>query len=119
MENQDTESQDMSWILTEPKFRPEEVAEILGVDRKAVIKLTHERLIGFYEFGPRTRRIGLRHLRKYISRIQDEAERIGKERQAELRNIVRHRACTPQIIDTTFHNSAARNCEEECSCAPN
>jgi excisionase family DNA binding protein len=92
MENQDMENQDMSWMLTEPKFHPEEVAEILGVNRKAVIKLTDEGMIGFYEFGPRTRRIGLRHLRKYFARIQDEAERIGKERQAELRKVLRDTA---------------------------
>jgi excisionase family DNA binding protein len=109
----------MSWMLPDPRFRPEEIAEILGVDRKTVMKLTDNRLLGYYQLGRRTRRVGLRHLREYISRIQDEAERIGKERQAKLRKVLRHTACTPQKIDTTFHNSAARNCEEECSCAPN
>lgn len=82
----------MSWMLTDPKFRPEEVAEILGVDRRTVMKLTDDRLIGYYDFGPRTRRIGLRHLRKYISGIQAEAERIGKERKAELRKVLRRPA---------------------------
>ena len=74
-------SQDLEdgWCL------PKEVAEILGVDRKAVVRLTDKRIIGYYQFGPRTRRIGLRALRKYFSQIQDKAERIGKEKRAALR----------------------------------
>lgn len=108
----------MSWMLTDPKFRPEEVAEILGVDRKTVIKLTDKRLIGYFQVGPRTRRIGLRHLRKYFARIQDEAERIGKERKAKLpkarrKTLVLFRK--PGLAETTLHNLAARNCEEGCS----
>ena len=78
----------MSWRIHEPKFRPEEVAEILGVDRKAVMQLIDKRLIGYYRVGSRIRRIGLRHLRKYFSSIQGETERLGKERRAALRRML-------------------------------
>jgi excisionase family DNA binding protein len=75
----------MSCRSTGPKFRPEEIAEILGVDRKAVIRLTDKKLIGYYQFGPRTRRIGMRELRKYFSQTQGKAEKLYRERKAVLR----------------------------------
>lgn len=80
---------DLSWMIDEPKYRLEEVAEILGVDRKSGKKLTDKGRIGFYEIGPRTRRIDLEHLRKYLSTIQTAVDQEAQERKVTSRNVIR------------------------------
>jgi excisionase family DNA binding protein len=70
--------------VNEPKFRPEEIAEILGVDRKGVMRLTNKLLMGYYRVGPRTRRIGQRHLEEYLSRTRVKAKKASRLRRAEL-----------------------------------
>jgi excisionase family DNA binding protein len=70
--------------VNEPKFRPEEIAESLGIDRKGVMRLTNKLLIGYYQFGPRTRRIGQRHLEEYLARTRTKAKKVSRQRRAEL-----------------------------------
>src|SRR6266853_2530398 len=74
--------------VNEPKFRPEEIAEILGIDRKGVMRLTNKLLMGYYQVGPRTRRIGQRHLEEYIARTRAKARKMSKKRRAELSAIL-------------------------------
>jgi excisionase family DNA binding protein len=70
--------------VNEPKFRPEEIAEILGIDRKGVMRLTNKLLMGYYQFGPRTRRIGERDLEEYLTRTRARARKVCRRRRAEL-----------------------------------
>lgn len=70
--------------VNEPKFRPEEIAEILGIDRKGVMRLTNKLLMGYYQFGPRTRRIGQGHLEGYLARTRAKARKVSRKRRAEL-----------------------------------
>jgi hypothetical protein len=70
--------------VNEPKFRPEDIAEILGIDRKGVMRLTNKLLMGYYQLGPRTRRIGQRHLEEYLARTRAKAKKVSRRRRAEL-----------------------------------
>jgi excisionase family DNA binding protein len=70
--------------VNEPKFRPEEIAEILGIDRKGVMRLTNKLLMGYYQVGPRTRRIGQRHLEEYLARTRARAKKVSRQRRSEL-----------------------------------
>jgi excisionase family DNA binding protein len=74
--------------VEEPKFRPEEIAEILGIDRKGVMRLTNKLLMGYYQLGPRTRRIGQRHLEAYLTRTRAKTRKMSKKRRAELTGIL-------------------------------
>ena len=81
-------TKDQRSILTEPKFRPEEVAEILGVDRKAVMRLTNAGLMGYYTMGLRARRIGEQHLIKYLTDTRAKALKISRQQRARLEKLV-------------------------------
>jgi len=70
--------------VNEPKFRPEEIAEILGIDRKGVMRLTNKLLMGYYQVGPRTRRIGQRHLEEYLAITRARAKKVSRQRRSEL-----------------------------------
>jgi excisionase family DNA binding protein len=73
--------------VDEPKFRPEEVAEILGIDREGVMRLTNKLLMGYYQVGPRTRRIGQRHLEEYLTRTRARTKKVSRRRRTELLRI--------------------------------
>ena len=75
-------------MLVEPRFRPEEIAEILGIDRKGVMRLTNKRLMGYYRVGLRLRRIGQSHLEEYLTRTRAKASKVSKKRRAELSAIL-------------------------------
>jgi len=82
-------TKDQKSIVAEAKFRPEEVAEILGVDRKGVILLTNDRLMGCYRIGPRTLRIGEHHLIKYLTDTRARALKISRQERARLMKLGR------------------------------
>lgn len=71
--------------MYDPKMKPEDVAEMLGTDKETVIRLMRQQMLGYYQIGPRTRRIGLDQLERYFKLARTRARTKYKERGDELR----------------------------------
>lgn len=81
LEKQENEAMPMY----DPKMKPEAVAEILGTDKQAVIRLLDNGMLGYYQLGPRTRRIGLQQLEEYFKLARECARKKYKEKGDSLR----------------------------------